>query len=70
MEIRHTDAANLPPAKPRVYRYRFEDKDIEERWLFRVLPEAPDEPRDMRISSVSYSSAKEVEAKPLLKELT
>ena len=39
-------------------------------WMFSILPEPPAASRDLRISSVFYSDAKEVGAKPNLKALT
>ena len=67
------DTLTLEPScapKPRIYRFLFEDKDIKERWLFNVLPVSPTAPRELRVCSVSCSSAKEIEATPNLKELT
>ena len=60
----------VPPPPPRVFAYGFEDVDIVEDWSSEVLPKAPMPSRLLRTSSVFFSDAREVEAKPNLKALT
>ena len=55
-----------PPLPPRIIKYRYLDIDLPEERVVSVLPMGPTNPRCMDIPSTFYSSAKEIEAKPML----
>ena len=59
-----------PPLRPRIHKHKFHDIELPEKWEINLLPARPIHPRFLDIPSTLYSSAKEIEAKPMLKMLT